>query len=83
MVVLLTDGDITKREEVLWSYTLEEVQPYVKFQSRKVLFREAVIRFLVGETPAEKAEKQREIYRRLAQKAGKELPEDFELRELN
>ena len=83
MVVVLTDGDITKRDAVLWGYTLEEAQPYVKHMSRKVLFREAVISFLVGETPDRKEARVKEQYRRLAKKAGKELPKDFKLEELN
>ena len=83
MLVLLTDGDITKRDKVLYGYTFEEVRPYLKYASRKVLFREAVIKFLIGETKEEKEERLKEQYRKLAQKAGKSLPQDFDLRELN
>ena len=81
--MLLADGDITKRDKILWSYTFEEVEPYAKYMGRKVLFREAVIKFLVGETKSERMERLKEQYRKLAEKAGKKLPKDFNLKELN
>jgi hypothetical protein len=46
--VLLSRGDITKRERILWGYTLEECKPYAEYIQRDVLFREAVIAFLGG-----------------------------------
>lgn len=67
----------------MWNYTLEEAKPFAKYLSREVLFREAVIHFLVGETPDKKEERLKEEYRKLARKLGKELPEDFTLREVN
>jgi hypothetical protein len=52
--VYLTDGDITRRDAVLWGYTLGECAPYLKHRKRELLFREAVIAFMTGgkeETP--------------------------------
>ncbi|HQG81826.1 MAG TPA: hypothetical protein PLU14_00325 [Caldisericia bacterium] len=46
MCIILSDGDITKRDNILWNYTLQEIQPYVKHSVRKILFREAVLSFL-------------------------------------
>lgn len=83
MVVVLSDGDLLRAEEIKYRYTLPQVEPFLKFNFRKLLFREAVIRFLVGETEDEKQKRLKEQYRKLALKAGKALPEDFELRELN
>jgi hypothetical protein len=46
----LSKGDITKREEILWGYGIKEVQPYLEFIGREILFREAIIKVLgVGE----------------------------------
>ena len=45
---MLANGDITKRESILWGVTLEQTEPYLKVIERKVLYREAVIAFLTG-----------------------------------
>lgn len=55
MVLLLTDGDITKEDYVFWNVTVSKAMQYVRYQSRKVLFREAVIKMIVGETDEEKS----------------------------
>ena len=55
--VNLTKGDVTKRDEILWGFTFEEIKPYLKFVARDVLFREAVLAFMgvKDETPKESA----------------------------
>jgi hypothetical protein len=45
-VLILSGGDITKRDAILWGYTVEEARPYVRFKRRDLLFREAVLYFL-------------------------------------
>lgn len=48
IVAFLADGDLTKKDYIYWNVTLDEAEKYAKIQSRKVLFREAVITFLTG-----------------------------------
>ncbi len=48
IVAFLADGDLTKKDYIYWNVTLDEAERYAKIQSRKVLFREAVITFLTG-----------------------------------
>lgn len=44
--VALSNGDILKRDEITWGFTLEEVKPYLAFKIRDITFREAVLSFL-------------------------------------
>jgi len=55
MIVDLSKGDILKRDEILWNYTMEEVKPYMKYIERDLLFREAVIRTLIDESKSQKS----------------------------
>jgi len=47
-VAFLSDGDITKRDSLLWGFTVRECKPYFRVRERQALFREAVIAFIVG-----------------------------------
>ena len=42
----MTDGDILKRDDLIWGFTLDEIQPYLKHKIRNVTFREAVLGFM-------------------------------------
>jgi len=42
----MTDGDILKRDELIWHFTLEEIKPYLDHKIRNVTFREAVLSFM-------------------------------------
>lgn len=46
LCVLLSGGDITKRDDILWGYTLQECESYIKPCVRQVIFREAVLAYL-------------------------------------
>jgi hypothetical protein len=46
LCAILTGGDITKRDDIVWGFTLEELKPYIDFKIRDVTFREAVLGFL-------------------------------------
>ena len=51
---MLTKGDITKRDDILWGYTIDECKPYLDHCIREVRFQEAVLAFLdVGEDKQE------------------------------
>ncbi len=39
-------GDITKRDAILWGYTPDECEPYLKYRTRDVFFREAILTLL-------------------------------------
>jgi hypothetical protein len=70
LVLLLVKGDITKRDEVLWGYTIDEVEPYIEYLERDILFREAVIGTLVNEKETPQGiEKE---YCKACKKAGKD-----------
>ena len=43
---MLTDGDITKRDNVLWEFTLNECKPFIKYKAKNIVFREAILNFL-------------------------------------
>ena len=45
-MVLLAGGDITKRDDILWGYTIDDILPYVDYRRRDVRFREAILTFL-------------------------------------
>ena len=60
LVCTLTDGDITKRDAVLWGFTLKDCIPYLKHRKRQILFREAVLDFFGYKAGGEKAERGRE-----------------------
>ena len=46
LCVILTGGDPTKRDDIVWGFGLEELKPYIDFKVREVTFREAVLGFL-------------------------------------
>lgn len=54
MICAVTDGDITKRNYIYYNCTLNDVLMYLEHQTRKILFREAVIKFLLGDTEKDK-----------------------------
>jgi hypothetical protein len=46
LIVLLSKGDISKYDDILWSVTPDAAEPFIKYQKKEVLFREAVLSFL-------------------------------------
>lgn len=40
---MLSNGDVTKRIQVLFEHPIEELTPYIKYNLRQIIFREAVI----------------------------------------
>lgn len=44
--MILCRGDITKRDEIAWGYTTNDAAPFLKYLTRDLLFREAVLGFL-------------------------------------
>jgi len=52
---------VTKRDAVLWGFTYSDVKPFLKFASREILFREAVIGTLIQEENAECGPEQKKI----------------------
>jgi hypothetical protein len=46
VVIALSRGDITKREQILWGYTLKECKPWLEECGRWRIFREGVIGYL-------------------------------------
>ena len=54
LVVILCRGDITKKDTILWGFTMDECKPYLKFMERELLFREAVIGTLIDESKSKK-----------------------------
>jgi hypothetical protein len=58
LCVILTGGDITKRDVVLWSFTLAECAPYIEHKTRDIMFREVILGLLgvndKGETNKDK-----------------------------
>jgi len=71
IICVLAQGDITKKETIEWNYSIREVKRYLEYQVRNLLFREAVIRFLIGETEEEKRKRYEEEYRRACKIAGR------------
>ncbi|MEW6670229.1 MAG: hypothetical protein AB1427_00915 [Thermodesulfobacteriota bacterium] len=56
---------------ILWQFTPAQCEPYLKFMGREVLFREAVIHLLVGETEAEKAKRLTDGYCKACRQTGR------------
>jgi len=79
MVCILAKGDITKKDSIEWGVTLHESRRYLEYQSREILFREAVISFLVGETEEEKKKRYREEYKKACKVIGKKFEGDIEV----
>jgi len=52
---------VTKRDDVLWGFTYSEVKPFLKYASREILFREAVIGTLIKEEEGECDKEQKKI----------------------
>jgi len=50
MVVILADGDISKRDHILDNYTLKDVRPYYWYKIRDLQRKEAVFAFLAGDS---------------------------------
>lgn len=46
MCVILAKGDITRRDAILWGYTIAECEPFLRACIRDITFREAVLAFL-------------------------------------
>ncbi|TVM03527.1 MAG: hypothetical protein CV087_04725 [Candidatus Brocadia sp. WS118] len=46
MCVIISHGDISRRDAILWGYTLAECEPYLRACIRNITFREAVLAFL-------------------------------------
>ena len=68
-MAFLADGDVTKKEYIYWNVTVSEAQLYAKLQARKVLFREAVIGFIVGDkTKNQSSEEIKQIAKEKKQK---------------
>jgi len=44
---LLSGGDITKRDTIIWGFTPDDSKPFLDYKLRDELFREAVLAFLV------------------------------------
>lgn len=42
----MSKGDITKKQDIIWGYTLDEAVPYLDYLHREILFREAILGFL-------------------------------------
>ena len=55
----------------MWGVTLEEAKPYLKYRMREILFREAVIAFLIGETEEDRKQRAMEEYCYLCKQANK------------
>jgi len=43
----MTDGDILKRDDLIWGFTLDEIRPYLEHKVREVTMRNAILQFLV------------------------------------
>ena len=46
IVALLCDGDITKRQYVLWNVSTDEIEEYLDIQLEKVKFRKVILAYL-------------------------------------
>lgn len=46
-IVVLSGGDILKRDEILYNYTYEESIPYLKYKLKDISFRDG-IRYFIG-----------------------------------
>lgn len=42
----MTDGDILKRDDLIWGFTLDEIRPYLEHKVREVTMRNAILQFL-------------------------------------
>jgi len=60
--VLLTGGDITKRDSVIWGFTPDESSHFLDDQARSFLFREAILSFLSSDSDKQQADKYKEEY---------------------
>ncbi len=61
-------------DEILWGYTPDECEPYIKYMQREIIFRESVIGMriaLCGPTDEEKKEFERAHVKRTMTKAKK------------
>lgn len=56
----------------MWSVTWQECKPYLEYQKRQILFREAIIHFLVGETEDEKRKRLQDEYCKACRQAKKD-----------
>ena len=43
IIVVLSQGDITKQDAIRWKYTLQDCELFLKYHKRQILFRESVI----------------------------------------
>ena len=44
--VTLTGGNILERDRIVWGFTFEEIQPFLDYKVRDMVFRESVLGFL-------------------------------------
>ncbi|MEI7591149.1 MAG: hypothetical protein WCJ49_07585 [Deltaproteobacteria bacterium] len=44
----MAGGDITRRDAILWGYTITECEPYIKHRERETMHRELMIAFIKG-----------------------------------
>lgn len=52
-MLLLSGGDVTKRETILWTVTLKEAEPYLEWQMERRTVDHALYALLIGKrTPA-------------------------------
>lgn len=79
IVCILAKGDITKKDSIEWGVTLNECKIYLEYQSREILFREAVIAFFVGETEEDKKKRYKEEYKKACKVIGKKIEEDIDI----
>jgi hypothetical protein len=59
--------------------TLNECKRYLEYQSREILFREAVIAFFIGETEEDKKRRYKEEYKKACKVIGKKIEEDIDI----
>ncbi len=79
MVCILAKGDITKKDMIEWGFSIDECKRYLEYQGREILFREAVIAFLVGETEEDKKKRYRKEYEKACKTLGKKFEGDIEV----
>ncbi len=46
LVCILSGGDITRRDRILWGYTYKECVPYIRHRQRELTLREVMLALL-------------------------------------
>jgi hypothetical protein len=70
--LILTAGDITKRDSILWGYTIAECKPYVEYRVKDTVIRELVLNFLGVKGSDEGPEVTEDSYCRVCKAAKKD-----------